>query len=98
MSARDYIAALDWPDVLNAGLAEIFQRCDATLAPATLTPAPTPTGLESTGSAVINGLWTLCGTPVVTVPLLESAAGLRWACSSSDRGTRMRACCGRRAG
>ena len=74
LPARDYIAALDWPEILNAGLAEIFQRCDAILTPAT--PTPAPAGLESTGSAVFNGLWTLCGTPAVTVPLLESGAGL----------------------
>jgi aspartyl-tRNA(Asn)/glutamyl-tRNA(Gln) amidotransferase subunit A len=68
--ARDYIAALDWPGVLNAGLDAIFARCDAILAPAA--PGPAPEGLASTGSAIFNGLWTLCGTPAVTVPMLES--------------------------
>ena len=72
--ARDYIAALDWREVLNAALGEIFERCDAILAPAA--PGPAPEGLESTGSAVFNGLWTLCGTPVVTLPLLASEGGL----------------------
>jgi aspartyl-tRNA(Asn)/glutamyl-tRNA(Gln) amidotransferase subunit A len=72
--ARDYIAALDWPDVLHAGLAEIFDRCDAILAPAA--PGPAPAGLSSTGSSIFNGLWTLCGTPAVTVPLLEADSGL----------------------
>jgi Asp-tRNA(Asn)/Glu-tRNA(Gln) amidotransferase A subunit family amidase len=74
MPARDYIAALDWPEVLNAGLEAIFARCDAILAPAA--PGPAPEGLESTGDPVFNGLWTLCGTPAVTVPVLESSAGL----------------------
>ncbi|MFC4352687.1 amidase [Fodinicurvata halophila] len=72
--ARDYIAALDWPNVLNAGLAEIFQRCDVLLTPAT--PTPAPAGLESTGNSVFNGVWTLCGLPVVTIPLLEAENGL----------------------
>jgi Asp-tRNA(Asn)/Glu-tRNA(Gln) amidotransferase A subunit family amidase len=72
--ARDYIAALDWADVLYAGLGEIFERCDAILAPAALGPAPE--GLASTGSAVFNGLWTLCGVPAVTLPLLETEDGL----------------------
>jgi Asp-tRNA(Asn)/Glu-tRNA(Gln) amidotransferase A subunit family amidase len=72
--ARDYIAALDWPDVLNAGLDEIFERCDAILTPAT--PGPAPEGLGNTGSAIFNGLWTLCGVPAVTLPLLESDTGL----------------------
>ncbi|WP_114965709.1 amidase [Alkalilacustris brevis] len=72
--ARDYIAALDWPDVLYAGLSEIFGRCDALLAPSA--PGPAPKGLESTGSSIFNGLWTLCGTPTITIPLLESENGL----------------------
>ena len=66
--ARDYIAALDWPGVLNAALDEVFARCDAILLPAAPGPAP---GRETTGDSVFNGLWTLCGTPAVTVPILE---------------------------
>ncbi|MFP7569464.1 amidase [Marivita sp. S2033] len=65
--ARDYIAALDWPDVLNAMLDEVFQRCDAILCPAATGPAP---GRDTTGDPIFNGLWTLCGTPAVTVPIL----------------------------
>lgn len=71
--ARDYLAALDWPDVLYAGLAEIFERCDAILAPAA--PGPAPAGYGSTGSAIFNGLFTLVGTPSVTLPLFEDAEG-----------------------
>jgi Asp-tRNA(Asn)/Glu-tRNA(Gln) amidotransferase A subunit family amidase len=72
--ARDYIAALDWPEVLNAALDAVFARCDAILAPAA--PGPAPEGLGSTGSPVFNGLWTLCGVPCVTVPVLEASNGL----------------------
>lgn len=72
--ARDYIAALDWRGVLNAALDEIFERCDAILTPAT--PGPAPEGLSSTGSAVYNGIWTLCGTPAVTLPLFTASNGL----------------------
>lgn len=72
--ARDYIAALDWPKVLNAALEEIFDRCDAILCPAAIGPAPE--GLERTGDSIFNGLWTLCGTPAVTVPLLTASNGL----------------------
>lgn len=74
ISARDYIAALDWADVLYAGLEEVFSRCDAILTPAA--PGAAPHGLESTGSSAFNALWTLCRTPAVTVPLLENSAGL----------------------
>ncbi|MFP7674966.1 amidase [Marivita sp. S0852] len=70
--ARDYIAALDWPDVLNSALDEVFSRCDAILCPAALGPAP---GIETTGDAIFNGLWTLCRTPAVTVPIMD-AGGL----------------------
>lgn len=72
--ARDYIAALDWPTVLNAGLEEIFERCDAIITPAAVGPAPA--GLESTGDPVFNGLWTLCGVPALTLPLFEDGNGL----------------------
>lgn len=74
ISARDYIAALDWADVLYAGLEEVFSRCDAILTPAATGAAPH--GLESTGSSAFNALWTLCRTPAVTVPLFENSAGL----------------------
>ena len=72
--ARDYIAALDWPKVLNAGMAQIFARCDAILCPAA--PGPTPAGLEDTGDAIFNGLWTLTGMPAVTLPVFQSTDGL----------------------
>ena len=72
--ARDYLAALDWKGMLNAGLAEIFARCDAILTPAATGPAPE--GLATTGSAIFNGLWTLCGTPAITLPILAASNGL----------------------
>jgi Asp-tRNA(Asn)/Glu-tRNA(Gln) amidotransferase A subunit family amidase len=72
--ARDYLAALDWRDVLYAGLDEIFARCDAILCPAATGPAPQ--GLEYTGDAIFNGLWTLLGTPAVTVPAFTAENGL----------------------
>jgi Asp-tRNA(Asn)/Glu-tRNA(Gln) amidotransferase A subunit family amidase len=74
ITARDYLAALDWAQVLYAGLAEIFQRADAILCPATLGPAPK--GLSSTGSAIFNGLWTFVGAPAVTIPAFVSVDGL----------------------
>ncbi|KAF0677367.1 amidase [Profundibacterium mesophilum] len=74
MLARDYLSALDWRAVLNGGLDEIFERCDAIVMPAT--PGPAPEGFGSTGDAIYNGLWTLCGTPAVTLPLFETETGL----------------------
>jgi Asp-tRNA(Asn)/Glu-tRNA(Gln) amidotransferase A subunit family amidase len=72
--ARDYLAALDWPDVLYSALDEIFERCDAILCPAATGPAPE--GLDFTGSAIFNGVWTLTGVPAVTVPALTAENGL----------------------
>ena len=72
--ARDYLAALDWREVLAAGLDEIFDRCDAILTPAAIGAAPE--GLASTGTAIFNGVWTLCGTPAITLPLFSAENGL----------------------
>jgi len=74
ISDRDYAAALELPAVLNAALERLFARFDAILTPAA--PGPAPAGLASTGSPAFNGLWTLCGTPAITIPALEAANGL----------------------
>lgn len=72
--ARDYIAALDWRDLMNTALAEVFDRCDVIVTPAALGPAPE--GLGSTGSAIFNGLWTMAGVPAITLPLFTAENGL----------------------
>lgn len=72
--ARDYIAALDWREILNAALAPVFERCDAILCPAA--PGPASEGLASTGDAIFNGIWTLAGLPAVTLPVFTSEEGL----------------------
>ncbi|HSM19832.1 MAG TPA: amidase [Hyphomicrobiales bacterium] len=72
--AVDYAAAKDWRPVLNAGLNEIFERYDAILTPATTGEAPV--GLEATGDPTFCTLWTFCGTPAVSLPLLVGANGM----------------------
>ncbi|MBD3764077.1 MAG: amidase [Rhodobacterales bacterium] len=74
ITARDYLAALDWPAILAAGIDEILERADAILCPAA--PGPAPQGLDSTGSAIFNGLWTMTGHPAVTLPLFTAGNGL----------------------
>ncbi len=69
VTAVDYNTALDMRQVLTAGLDEVFERYDAILTPASTGPAPK--GLESTGSPVFNALWTYCGVPCVSLPLLD---------------------------
>jgi len=73
ITAVDYNNALDIRETLNAGLDEVFERYDAIITPAS--PGPAPKGLETTGSAIFNALWTYLGVPCVTLPLLE-AGGL----------------------
>ncbi|MBI6630814.1 amidase [Pontibaca salina] len=72
--ARDYLSARDTPKLLNAALDVMLARCDAILCPAATGPAPR--GLETTGDPIFNGLWTLCGTPCLSLPLLTSQEGL----------------------
>jgi Asp-tRNA(Asn)/Glu-tRNA(Gln) amidotransferase A subunit family amidase len=72
--AMDYNRAVDLIEVLNAGLDQVFDRYDAILTPAATGEAPA--GLESTGSPVFCTLWTYCGTPAVSLPLLAGAKGL----------------------
>ncbi len=72
--AVDYNRAVDWRGVLNSGLDEVFERYDAIITPATTGEAPA--GLDSTGSPAFCALWTYCGTPAVTLPLMEGPNGL----------------------
>jgi Asp-tRNA(Asn)/Glu-tRNA(Gln) amidotransferase A subunit family amidase len=72
--AQDYLTARDWREVLNSGLDEIFNRYDAILTPAA--PGEAPLGLESTGDPAFCRLWTLCGTPAVSLPLMTGPAGM----------------------
>jgi Asp-tRNA(Asn)/Glu-tRNA(Gln) amidotransferase A subunit family amidase len=72
--AVDYNRAVARIATLNAILAEFFASFDAILTPAA--PGEAPSGLGSTGSPVFCTIWTLCGTPAVTLPLLTGTSGL----------------------
>jgi Asp-tRNA(Asn)/Glu-tRNA(Gln) amidotransferase A subunit family amidase len=72
--AVDYQAALARIPQINEGFAEIFERCDAILTPAA--PGTAPRGLDSTGDPAFCTLWTLCGMPAVSLPLMQGANGL----------------------
>lgn len=74
ITATEYLAALDWRETLYAGLEAIFERYDAIVTPSA--PGEAPMGLENTGSAVFNVLWSLLGVPTVSLPLLTGANGL----------------------
>jgi Asp-tRNA(Asn)/Glu-tRNA(Gln) amidotransferase A subunit family amidase len=72
--AFDYQRAVNAIPVLNAALDEAFTSYDAFLTPAA--PGVAPVGLGATGSPIFCSLWTLCGVPAVTLPLLRNADGL----------------------
>ncbi|WP_075220857.1 amidase family protein [Acuticoccus yangtzensis] len=66
--ARDYLTALDWRTVLNAGLSSIFARCDAIIAPISAnagSASPREAGLA----------FAFLGLPQITLPLLADAQG-----------------------
>ena len=72
--AKEYLEALDWVKVLRSGLEEILQRCDAFIVPATFGTAPRLDNPEE--STRFQALWNLCGMPVLSVPLFQSASGM----------------------
>ncbi len=73
--ASDYLHALSQIVPLNASFLELFeQRYDAIITPSA--PSAAPKGLASTGDPVFCTLWTLCGMPAISLPLLQSADGL----------------------
>ena len=72
--ATDYIRALQLADNYNQVLKKIFERYEAILTPAA--PSEAPLGPDATGRAIFSMIWTLCGTPTVTVPVLECGRGM----------------------
>ncbi|HEY9530523.1 MAG TPA: amidase [Burkholderiales bacterium] len=74
LRAFDYQQALARIPLLNAAFDEIFERCDAFITPAA--PGTAPKGLEYTGDPSFCTLWTLCGMPALSLPLMRGANGL----------------------
>jgi Asp-tRNA(Asn)/Glu-tRNA(Gln) amidotransferase A subunit family amidase len=70
--AVDYQRALRQIRPMHESFVELFeQRYDAILTPSA--PSAAPKGLAATGDPSFCTLWTLCGMPCVTLPLLESS-------------------------
>jgi Asp-tRNA(Asn)/Glu-tRNA(Gln) amidotransferase A subunit family amidase len=72
--AVDYNRAVARIGIYNRALDEVFQEVHAIITPATTGEAPR--GLGSTGSPVFCTLWTLCGLPALTVPVMQGTDGL----------------------
>jgi len=72
--ALDYNRAVEGIAALNSGLDELFERFDAILTPGA--PGEAPRGLDATGNPIFCTLWTFCGVPAVSLPLLQGANGM----------------------
>jgi Asp-tRNA(Asn)/Glu-tRNA(Gln) amidotransferase A subunit family amidase len=73
-SAAEYLSAQQQVPQLAQALDELLAAYDAVLTPAT--PSGAPMGLESTGSPIFCTIWTLCGVPAISLPLLQGEDGM----------------------
>ncbi|HJU17476.1 MAG TPA: amidase [Stellaceae bacterium] len=69
-----YIEAVETTEAYRRHLDDLFDEVDLLLAPSAAGEAPH--GLGSTGNARFNGLWTLAGTPCLTLPAGTGPQGL----------------------
>jgi aspartyl-tRNA(Asn)/glutamyl-tRNA(Gln) amidotransferase subunit A len=74
INARDYLHARRLRRHYQREMTKLFEKFDVLLTPAA--PGPAPAGIEATGSAVMNGPWTLADFPTVTLPFGLAANGL----------------------
>jgi Asp-tRNA(Asn)/Glu-tRNA(Gln) amidotransferase A subunit family amidase len=74
VSAIDYLQAQEKREGYYAALDEVFNRFDAIVTPAAAGEAPE--GLQSTGDPEFCTIWSYCGVPAISLPLLEGPNGL----------------------
>lgn len=75
LKATDYLAARDMRRVLRDTLGPVFDRFDAVVTPAA--PGEAPEGpARGTGDPVFCSLWTFCGLPAISLPLMAGPNGL----------------------
>lgn len=74
IKAVDYLEALARMPLVTEALDEVFDRYDAILTPAV--PGAAPHGLDATGSPMFCTLWSYCGMPAISLPLLQAGNGL----------------------
>ena len=73
-TAVEYSRARDGAARLRRALDELLAGYDAILTPATAGAAPI--GLASTGSPMFCTIWTLCGVPAISLPILKGEDGM----------------------
>jgi Asp-tRNA(Asn)/Glu-tRNA(Gln) amidotransferase A subunit family amidase len=69
-----YVEAIETAEAVRARLDDVFAEFDVLLAPSAVGEAPK--GLDSTGDACFNAIWTLAWTPCVTLPAGAGQKGL----------------------
>jgi Asp-tRNA(Asn)/Glu-tRNA(Gln) amidotransferase A subunit family amidase len=74
VSAEDYLRARRLRRRYQRELSGLFEKFDVLLTPAA--PGPAPEGIGATGSAVMNGPWTLADFPTMTIPYALASNGL----------------------
>ncbi len=74
IKALDYNNAVTGVASLYGGFDKLFAWHDVIITPATIGEAPL--GLEATGSPIFCTIWTLCGMPAITLPLLQGEHGM----------------------
>jgi aspartyl-tRNA(Asn)/glutamyl-tRNA(Gln) amidotransferase subunit A len=74
VSAEDYLHARRLRRHFQREMARLFETFDVLLTPAA--PGPAPVGIGATGSAVMNGPWSLADFPTMTLPFGLAANGL----------------------
>ena len=70
----EYNNALSKIDVANTYFNQFFHDYDAILTPSACDEAPK--GLKSTGNPIFCTIWTYCGMPCISLPLLKGKNGL----------------------
>ena len=69
ISAADYIAASELRNSLVAALENLFEHYDAIITASA--PGEAPIGLNSTGNAIFQRIWTFTGLPTISLPLMK---------------------------
>ena len=73
-TAVEYNDSLSKIDVANSYFNQFFYDYDAILTPSAVVEATK--GLKSTGNPIFCTIWTFCGMPCITLPLLQGKNGL----------------------
>jgi Asp-tRNA(Asn)/Glu-tRNA(Gln) amidotransferase A subunit family amidase len=74
ISAEEYIDAQELVGSLNHAVDQLLGHYDAIITASATGEAPL--GLESTGNAIFQCMWTLMGVPTISLPLLKGPNGM----------------------